>query len=187
MLTRCGSSPRNRLKTIPKHGSPCQIDAPKWSPVQERPRVLASGLELSLSWRPPSWTQHLQKVRPDVWDKVPASARACAQEARIPGPFVAPRCCALMPVLTWCLLTRSLRVLAGQTGTPLQVHGHAEARTRGGVPGTRACGPVSVAGHPDMCANGAFVQILRPGPRATRRGRSCPPAGRAGRVQTWDG
>ena len=128
--------------------------------------MVASGLELSLSWRPPSWTQHLQKVRPDVWDKVPASARACAQEARIPGPFVAPRCCALMPVLTWCLLTRSLRVLAGQTGKPLQVHGHAEARTRGEVPGTRACGPVSVAGHPDMCANGAFVQILRPGPRA---------------------
>ena len=55
-----------------------------------------------------------------------------------------------MPVLTWCLLTRSLRVLAGQTSKPLQVPGHAEARTPGGVRGTRACGPVSVAGHPDM-------------------------------------
>ena len=84
----------------------------------------------------------------------------------IPGPNVVPRCCALMPGLTWSLLTSPVRVLAGQTGDALQVPDRTEATERGGVPEARACGSVPVVGHPDMCANGPDVNMLRPGSRA---------------------
>ena len=130
------------------------------------PQVVPSDPSTFLSWRPHSWSLRPLKVRLGIVDKMPLSPCATAPEARILAPNIAPPDCALMPGLTWSLLTSLGRVVAGQIGDPLQTHGHSEAGTRGGVPGTRACGSVAVASHPGMCANGPAMHSLRPGSRA---------------------
>ena len=125
-------------------------------------RVVASDPYTSLSWRPSLWSLSPQKVRLDVVDKVPLSPSATAPKARIPGTNVVLRCCALMPGLTWSLLTSPMRVLAGQTGDPLQVLDHVVARKRGGRLRARACGSVLLACHPDVCANGPQSEDVPP-------------------------
>ena len=66
------------------------------------------------------------------------------------------------------LITVAATLGSNRPATPFQqpAHGHSEAGTRGGVPGTRACGSVAVASHPGMCANGPAVHSVRPGSRA---------------------
>jgi hypothetical protein len=130
------------------------------------PQIVPSGPSSSSSWRPPSWSLRPRKVRLKVVDKVPLAPCATAPEARILGPNVAPPDCALMTGLTWSLLTSLGRVVAGQSGDPLQGHDHMGATNRGGLPGARACGSVAVASHPGMCANGPAVHSGRPGSRA---------------------
>jgi hypothetical protein len=82
------------------------------------------------------------------WPSIGIRTRATAPEARILAPNVAPPDCALMPGLTWSLLTSLGRVVAGQIGDPLQTHGHSEAGTRGGVPGTDARMWIGGSGQP---------------------------------------
>ena len=103
------------------------------------PRVVASDPYHSLSRRPPFWSLRPQKVRLEVVGKVPLSPCATAPGARIPGTHVVQRRCALIPGLTWSLLTTPVRVLAGETGEPLQVHNHVRARNRAGVGQERTC------------------------------------------------